>query len=101
MAVEFPDRFPVPQAVDPVEPVVPRYLQMNHAVAVAKEGQAPGELWYPNGAAIDPTTNHIYVAEGDFMPNFARVSIFSETGEYLRSYTHEYMESLQGIAIHG
>ena len=37
---------------------------MSHAVAVAKRGQAPGELWWPEGVAIDPTTNHIYVAEG-------------------------------------
>ena len=33
--------------------------------------------------------------------NFARVSIFSETGEYLNNYTHEHMISLHGIAIHG
>ena len=37
----------------------------------------------------------------DVFPDFARVSIFSETGEYLNSYTHEHMESLHGIAIHG
>ena len=100
MAVEFPDRFPVPQAVDPVEPVVPRYHQMSHAVAVAKRGKAPSELCFPESVAIDPNTKHIYVAEGD-LPNFARVSIFSETGEYLNSYTHEHMKSLCGIAIHG
>ena len=78
-------------------PVVPRYLQMSHAVAVAKQGKAPGELWCPHGIAIDPTTNHIYVAEG--VHNFTRVSIFSETGEYLNSYTHEHMELLYGIGI--
>ena len=72
---------------------------MSHAVAVAKRGKAPGELCWPEGVAIDPTTNHIYVAEG--VHNFTRVSIFSETGEYLSSYTHEHMKSLQGIAIHG
>ena len=101
MAVEVPDRFPVPQAVDPVEPVVPRYHQMNHAVAVAKRGKAPSELWNPLGVAIDPNTNHIYVAEGGVFSDFARVSIFSDTGEYLNSYTHEHMGSLNGIAIHG
>ena len=82
-------------------PVVPRYHDMRPTVAVAKEGQAPGELWFPRGVAIDPATNHIYVAEGSKYPNFARVSIFSESGEFLNSYTHEHMESLCGIAIHG
>ena len=97
MAVEFPDRFSVPQEV----PVVPYYLQMSHTVAVATGGRTPGKLWYPRSVAIDPTTNHIYVAEGGVFPNFARVSIFSETGEYLKRYTHEHMKSLYGIAIYG
>ena len=81
MAVAFPDLQPV-----------------DHLTAVAKIGKAPGELWYPNSVAIDPATNHIYIAEG--LLNFARVSIFSESGEYLKSYTHEHMEALYGIAIH-
>ena len=80
MAIAFPD----PQPVD-------------HLTVVAKKGKAPGELWVHHGVVIDPATNHIYVAEGGF--NFARVSIFSESGEYLNSYTHEHMESLWGIGI--
>ena len=82
MAIAFTD----PQPVD-------------HLTAVAKKGKAPGELWYPLGVAINPATNNIYVTEGCF--NFARVSIFSELGEYLNSYTHENMKSIWGIAIHG
>ena len=82
MAISFSD----PQPVD-------------HLTAVAKRGQAPGELWYPIGVAIDPGTNHIYVAEAGF--NFSRVSIFSDFGEFLNSYNHEYMKALYGIAIHG
>ena len=82
-------------------PVVPRYHDMRPTVAVAKNGKSPGQLWGPHGVAIDPATNHIYVAEGDFNPNFARVSKFSESGEYLNSYTHEHMEALWGIAIQG
>ena len=74
---------------------------VDHLTAVVKEGKAPGELWYPHGVAVELVTNHIYVAEGSWAPNFARVSIFSESGEYLNSYTHEYMKSLWGIAIHG
>ena len=82
MALAFPDSQPV-----------------DHLTAVAKRGQAPGELWCPIGVAIDPATNYIYVTEGGF--NFPRVSIFSEFGEFLNRYTHEYMKALWGIAIHG
>ena len=59
MAVAFPD----PQHVD--------YL-----TAVVKKGKAPGDLWSPNGVAIDLATSHIYVAEGGVFPNFASVYIF-------------------------
>ena len=83
MALAFPDPHPV-----------------DHLIAVAKIGEAPGELWYPHGVAIDPATNHIYAAEGCWTPNFARVSIFSESGEFLNSYTHEHMKALWGIAIY-
>ena len=85
MALAFPD----PEPVD-------------HLIAVSRKGRAPGELLYPQGVAIDPATKHIYIAEGCYPPwNFARVSIFSESGEYLNSYTHGTMKSLWGIAIHG
>ena len=83
MAVAFPD----PQPVD-------------HLTAAVKKGEAPGELCNPRGVAVNPATNYIYIAEGDIFPNSARVSIFSESGEYLNSYTHKHMESLWGIAIH-
>ena len=58
MAVEFPERRRetllmaahekliegVGEIVEEKVPVVPRYLQLSHVVAVAKEGKAPGEL---------------------------------------------------------
>ena len=84
MAIAFPD----PQPLD-------------HITAVAKRGRAPGELCCLHGVSIDPVTNHIYVVERGIYPNFARVSIFSESGEYLNSYTHEHIKSLWGIAIRG
>ena len=70
------------------------------SIACVKQGTAPGRLGYPRGVAIDPATCHVYVAEGgkDF---FARVSVFSELGVYLNSYTHPYMTSLWGIGIFG
>ena len=69
--------------------VIPRYQEMRKVVEVGKRGRNPGELSNPKGVAIDENSNHIYVAEG--YP--ARVSIFSESGEFLNSFTHEHMET--------
>ena len=77
--------------------VVPRYEDMRPIVAVGKKGQAPGELWYPRGVAIDENTNMIYVAEGF---GSHRVSIFSETGAFINTFSHEDMIAPWGIAIH-
>ena len=91
--------FPPPQPLDPVE--VDINEGFNHVVACARTGFAPGNLYYPRCVAIDPATNDIYIAEGGLFHNFARVSIFSESGDFLNNYTHERMKSLWGIAIHG
>ena len=77
----------------------PDLQPMDHLTAVAKAGIALGELFNPSAVAIDTTTNHIYVNESGF--EFVRVSVFSEFGEYLNSYTHEHMKLLWGIAIQG
>ena len=78
-------------------PVVPRYEEMRPIVAVGKKGQAPGELLSPYGVVIDLNTNLIYVAEGE---GSCRVSIFSETGEFINTFTHQDMRAPWGIAIH-
>ena len=80
-------------------PVIPQYRQMERIVAVGKKGTNPGQLFYPNRVAIDDTTNHIYVAEGSYV-ECARVSIFSESGDFLDSFKHERMECPWGIAFH-
>ena len=87
----------VGEVVEEEVPVVPRYQEMRPIVAVGKEGQAPGELWYPWGVAIDENTNLIYIAEGS---DTCRVSIFSETGEFINTFTHRDMRAPHGIAIH-
>ena len=76
--------------------VVPRYDQMSCVVAVGKQGRAPGELIYPSGVAVDENTGSIYVAEG---LGSNRVSVFSETGDFLSSFSHQDMTSW-GIALH-
>ena len=76
--------------------VVPRYEEMRPIVAVGEEGQAPGELWCPLGVDIDENTDLIYVAEW----GSCRISIFSETGEFLNTFTNQDMRRPFGIAIH-
>ena len=84
-------------------PVLPRYQAMRAVVTVGKEGKAPGELYCPRAVAIERNSNQIYVAEGGHpqLARFARISIFSEGGEYLNSFTHQDMTCPWGIAIHG
>ena len=94
MACQFSEGL---QPVDPTDTHI--YPSIDHLTAVAQSGRAPGKLWCPCSVAIDQAANRIYVAEGGY--NFARVSIFSESGNYLNSYTHKHMKSLWGIAIHG
>ena len=100
MAVHFPD---IPQTVDPAETQV--NYSFDHLIACINQGRAPGELWYPRAVAIDSNNNQIYVAEGLFLwegnpYNIARVSIFSETGEFLNIFSHPDMKWPWGIAIH-
>ena len=87
----------VGEVVEEEVPVVPRYQEMRPIVAVGKRGQAPGELLNPCGVAIDENTNLIYVAEG---LGSCRISIFSETGEFINTFTHQDMREPCGIAIH-
>ena len=77
--------------------VVPRYDRMSCVVAVGKGGKAPGGLSFPTGVAVDENTGSIYVTEGGF--GFNRVSVFSETGDFLSSFSHQGMIPW-GIALH-
>ena len=86
----------VGELVEEAVPVVPRYEDMRPIVAVGKRGPAPGELWHPHGVAIDGNTDLIYVAES----GSHRVSIFSETGAFIDTFSHEGMRVPHGIAIH-
>ena len=78
-------------------PVVPQYAWMSCVVAVGKQGHDPGELMHPEGVAVDENTGSIYIAEG--LGSYSRVSVFSETGDFLNSFSHQYMTDW-GIALH-
>ena len=55
-------------------PLVPNYQTMRPVVAVGKSGRAPGELYNPNGVAVD-SNNRIFVSEGIASELHARISV--------------------------
>ena len=77
--------------------VVPRYDRMRCVVAVGKKGRAPGELFIPRGVAINENTGYIYVTEW-FGSN--KISVFSETGDFLNAFSHQGLGDPWGIALH-
>ena len=87
----------VGEIIEEEVPVVPRYDLMRCVVAVGKKGRAPGELFDPCGIAIDENIGYIYVTEG-FGSN--RFSVFSETGDFLNTFSHQGMIAPWGIALH-
>ena len=64
-------------------------------VTVAKRGSGPGELDGPVGVAVEEKSGNIFVAE----VNNSRVSVFSQTGEYIKSFGTELFMNPWGIAI--
>ena len=100
---DYPDTKPVITVPDypDTTPVitVPNYSHMRPVVAVGKRGTAPGELYHPNAVAID-CNNCIFVTEGSSQSH-ALISVFSQSGEFLASFSHQDMIDPQGVAIHG
>ena len=99
MAVRVPD---ILRTVDPAETHDDYFF--DHLFACVKKGQAPGELWCPRGVALDSNSNQIYVSEGNYISfgegNIARVSIFSEMGEFVNMFSHPDMKYPYSIAVH-
>ena len=81
-------------------PLVPNYLTMRPVVAVGKKGKAPGELYCPHAVRID-SNNRIFVAEGFALASHARISVFSERGEFLTCFKPQDMILPYGLVIHG
>ena len=76
---------------------VPRYTTCHTpVVATGKKGEAPGELFLPEGVAIHEGTHQIFVANS----GNDRVEIFSETGELISQLGVGELSRPYGIAIH-
>ena len=90
----------VEQAIEEIgnisEVVRIHYDEFQPVVTVAEEGSGPGELDSPAGVAVEERSGNIFVAE---INNF-RVSIFSQTGEYIKSFGKELFITPWGISIH-
>ena len=71
------------------------YDAFQPVVTVAEEGSGPGELHSPEGVAVEERSGNIFVAE----VNNSRVSVFSQTGEYIWSFGKELFKNPYGIAI--
>ena len=100
-SIRMADRFPdIPLAVDPAD--AHNDYCFDHLISSVKKGQAPEELWRPRGVAIDSNNNQIYVTDGYYgsRNSFAHVSIFSDAGEFLNTFSHPDMKWPHGIAIH-
>ena len=69
----------------------------SHVVATGKRGDAPGELFRPQGVAIHEETHQIFVAN---LGN-NRVEIFSETGEFFHQLGVGQLSEPYGIAMYG
>ena len=80
--------------------IIPNYLNMRPVVTAVKKGKAPGELYCPQAVAID-TNNRIFIAEGSKLESHRRISVFSEKGEYLTSFTHQDFGCPFCMTIHG
>ena len=82
---------------NPPMPAIPDYAAFQQPiVAVEKQGSAPGELKYPQGVSVELESGHIYVSDW----GNSRIQIFSQTGDYLNQFSHQYLKSPQGILIH-
>ena len=71
------------------------YSSLQPIVAVAKAGTALGEIKEPGVVAIDETNGDIFIAEF----SIPRISVFSQTGEFIKSYRTKLFKSPRGMAI--
>ena len=71
------------------------YNAFRPVVTVAKKGSGPGELDGPKGVVVEEKSGNIFVAEF----NNSRVSVFSQTEEFIKSFGKELFMNPWGIAI--
>ena len=79
-------------------PVIPQYRQMERIVAVGEREGRFLDSFIGLMESLSMTQPTIFISLRDLMGSL--VSIFSERGDFLNSFTHERMEWPWGIAFH-
>ena len=81
---------------------IPNYpALLEPRISIGKQGTGQGELYYPEGIALDERTQLIYVAHGDPFSSIGCIIVFSVTGEYINTFCKGQFEYPMGIAISG
>ena len=81
-------------------PSIPNYPALSQPrISVCEEGTGPGQLNWADGIAYDETSHFIYVVNRSVMSD--RVCVFSEEGEYIRSFGQGKLVDPVGVAISG
>ena len=76
--------------------LLPEYVgRENPILKKCSRGHKNGQFMNPGGISIDRNTNEVYVVD---MSN-NRIQVLSINGEYLRSFTHEYLKAPYGICL--
>ena len=77
----------------------PEYL-FDHSERIKIDDAQTDTLDEPHCVAIDPFTDQIYVLLVNELFGNGTVLIYSQSGEFLRSFSHEKMEYTHGMEIH-
>ena len=73
--------------LSPAPPDQPARYQDKPRLVYGSKGRDAGELWSPQGVAVDLDTGDIHVADNE---NY-RVNMYSDTGRSIKSYGYEMM----------
>ena len=67
----------------------------NPILKKCSRGRKNGQFMNPRGISIDRNTNEVYVVDD----SNNRIQVLSINGDYLRSFTHEYLKAPHGICL--
>ena len=76
--------------------LLPEYVgRENPILKKCSQGRKNGQFMNPRGISIDRNTNEVYVVD----QSNNRIQVMSINGNYLRSFTHEYLKAPYGISL--
>ena len=76
--------------------LLPEYVgRENPILKKCSQGHKNGQFINPGGISIDRSTNEVYVVD----KSNSRIQVMSINGDYLRSFTNEYLKAPYGICL--